>query len=188
MKKLVLYILFTVSYLYASDLKNNQDQMIQKTLVENKSFIDSISIGFGKIKSKHGVFKLGLQKEFTSNIYENEIGYLNGFYDLSLNRWNYTDSEVYAVAFSPVFEYSFKTNSSDFIPFINIGIGATYINKKSIDDRNFSTHFQFEDRIGMGIKSSKYKLSFNYFHYSNASIKKPNDGIDMMLINYIYTF
>jgi len=181
-------MLFTVSYLYASELKNNEDQTIQKTLVKNKNFIDSISVGFGKIKSKNEVFKLGLQKEFDSNIYENKIGYLRGFYDFSLNRWNYSDSEVYAFALSPVFEYSFKTNSSKFIPFIHIGIGATYINKKSIDDRNFSTHFQLEDRIGMGIKSSKYKLSFNYFHYSNASIKKPNDGVDMMLINYTYIF
>ena len=159
-----------------------------KTNLTKTQFLDSISLGFGQNKLNNNVFKLGIQKDFTSNIYENENGYLKGFYDLSLNQWSYSESKIYGLAFSPVFEYYFNSNIKGLIPFIHIGIGAAYITKTSTENKNFSTHFQFEDRIGMGLLSKKYKLSFDYFHYSNGSIKKPNDGIDIILLNYMYRF
>ena len=180
MKRIIIYLVLTTYVIFASELKNNQ--------TKDTKFIDSISFGLGKNKFKHNIFKLGLQREFSSNIYENELGHLSGFYDLSFNQWNYSDSSIYGLAFSPVFEYYFNTNIKGFTPFIHIGIGATYITKTLTHNSNFTTHFQFEDRVGIGILSKKYKLNFDYFHYSNGSIKKPNDGMDMILISYIYLF
>jgi len=185
LKRIIIYLLLTTYVTFASELKNNK---IISNMVTDTKLIDSISFGLGQNKFNHNIFKLGLQKDFSSNIYENENGFLSGFYDLSLNQWNYSDSPIYGLAFSPVFEYYFNTNMKDFIPFIHIGIGATYITKTSTHNSDFTTHFQFEDRMGIGIMSKKYKLSFDYFHYSNGSIKKPNDGMDMILISYIYKF
>lgn len=54
-----------------------------------------------------------------------------------------------------------------------------------------STHFLFEDRIGFGIEigtESKHDLNFKYLHYSNADIKKPNQGTDIFMFSYIYSF
>ena len=175
MKKIIISLLFITCSLFASELKDAK-------------FIDSVSLGFGQNKLDHSVFKLGVQKEFTSNIYETESGYLSGFYDLSLIQWNYDESKIYGLSISPVFEYYFKTKIQGIVPFINFGIGASFISKRSVDNKKFSTHFQFEDRIGMGVLTKKYKLSVNYFHYSNADIKKPNDGMDIILLNYVYKF
>ncbi|MDC0932716.1 acyloxyacyl hydrolase [Arcobacteraceae bacterium] len=175
MKKIIIYFLLTAYSIFASEVKDTK-------------LINSISIGFGQNKLNKNVFKLGLQKDFTSKIYENRNGYLEGFYDLSLNKWDYKESQIYGLAFSPVFEYYFKTKIKDLSPFIHAGIGVTYISKTSADNKQYSTHFQFEDRIGLGVLYKKHKLSFDYFHYSNGSIKEPNDGIDIILINYMYKF
>lgn len=155
---------------------------------ENENFLDSFSIGFGQNKSSNNIFRLGIQKNFKNIIYENRYGYLGGFYDVSLNKWSYDDSDVYGMTLSPVFVYYFKTNLKKIKPYLEAGIGASYISTTSTAQKNFSTRFQFEDRFGFGFESKSYRLSFLYFHYSNSDIKKPNDGMDMFILNFTHEF
>ena len=56
-----------------------------------------------------------------------------------------------------------------------------YLEEYHIADRNLSTNFQFEDRIGVGMKIGFFDLKFRYMHYSNASIIEPNNGIDIWM-------
>lgn len=46
--------------------------------------------------------------------------------------------------------------------------------------RTFSTHFQFSEHLGLGVEfAEKWFGGWQFSHYSNAEIEKPNDGIDL---------
>ena len=168
-KTLLLYILFTI---YSS--------------LSAQELIDSVSLTVGSSMDNEKIYKLGVQKNFNSILYENSSGYLSGFYDLSINRWNCDGDSVNAIAFSPVFTYSLNSPVLNTTPYLFFGVGAAYISPVETDKKDFSSHFQFEDRIGIGFKADSYELNIGYFHYSNGDIKEPNDGIDIIGLTYLY--
>jgi lipid A 3-O-deacylase len=104
-----------------------------------------------------------------------------------LNYWNGKNNENFGIACSPVFTYCFTTFET-FTPYLEAGIGISIFNKTKIDSRDLTTNFLFENRIGTGIKMGNWDLSFRYMHYSNASIKKPNDGIDIFIGSLSWKF
>ncbi|MFQ6003800.1 MAG: acyloxyacyl hydrolase, partial [Candidatus Zixiibacteriota bacterium] len=92
---------------------------------------------------------------------------------------------------SPVFIYGVAGPINNIFSYLEAGIGISYLSEKRIKGRDLSSHFQFEDRIGIGAKIGKQKrhdLNFRYMHYSNAGIKQPNDGIDIFIFSYTNSF
>ena len=73
--------------------------------------------------------------------------------------------------------------------FIEGGIGLTAFNKTRFADKTISTAFQFGDQIGVGVLLDKNsRLSLRYAHFSNASIKRPNPGLNVVEAGYTYQF
>ncbi len=73
--------------------------------------------------------------------------------------------------------------------FIEGGIGATVFNKTRFADKTISTAFQFGDQIGIGfLMTPNSKIGLRYAHFSNASIKTPNPGLDIVELGYTYRF
>jgi lipid A 3-O-deacylase len=116
------------------------------------------------------------------------MGYVSGYFELSYNHWEYNDQDINGVALSPVFVYSFGNESNFIRPYIEGGIGAAYIHEYHIADRNLSSNLQFEDRIGAGVKIGFFDVNFRYMHYSNASLKQPNHGIDIFMFTTAIQF
>ncbi|HIZ51571.1 MAG TPA: acyloxyacyl hydrolase, partial [Candidatus Pseudomonas excrementavium] len=74
-------------------------------------------------------------------------------------------------------------------PFLEGGIGASDFTETDLGDQDMVSKFQFEDRLGAGLKfASGSEVGVRYFHYSNAGIKQPNDGIDMAALYYRLAF
>lgn len=140
-----------------------------------------LSLGYGVGKKDIDIYRFGIKKDYASRWFENETGYLSGFFELSYNRWEHGGDEVNGLAFSPVFAYYFGTDADFVRPYIAGGIGAAFIDDYRIHNRNLSSHFQFEDRIGVGARMGIFDMNVSYFHYSNAGLKSPNDGIDIWL-------
>jgi lipid A 3-O-deacylase len=62
-------------------------------------------------------------------------------------------------------------------------------NKTRFADKTISTAFQFGDHIGVGFQlTPQSRLSLRYSHFSNASIKTPNPGLDVTQLTYTYLF
>lgn len=80
-----------------------------------------------------------------------------------------------------MFQYLFNTGIKGCIPYIEGGIGVACINDYYIDGRNLSSNLLLEDRLGGGLRFNNFDLNFRYMHYSNASLKEPNDGIDIFI-------
>lgn len=147
-----------------------------------------ISFGYGEANPDIDINRLGIKKDFSRQWFQSDIGYLSGYFELSLNHWEQDNDDINAVALSPVFAYYFGDESSFVRPYIEGGIGVAYLDEYFIADRNLSTNFQFEDRIGVGTKIGFFDLNFRYMHYSNGSIKSPNNGIDIWMFTTAICF
>jgi lipid A 3-O-deacylase len=153
--------------------------------------VDGISLGIGRSKDAIDIYHLGFQRQFGHNWFESEMGCLSGYHEISFNWWKYDHESIQQVAYSPVFAYELGAFGTGILPYLEGGIGVSYISEKMIKGRNMSSHFQFEDRIGVGVRAGedrKHDLNFGYLHYSNAGIKQPNDGIDIFILSYTYSF
>lgn len=68
-------------------------------------------------------------------------------------------------------------------PYAEIGLGAALFSGARLGRKDISTHFQFSQHLGFGLEfSGGWNLGLQYSHYSNADIKKPNDGLDLYQI------
>lgn len=142
----------------------------------------AVSGGYGQSTDNIDIVRIGVQKPFSSRWFESGTGVLSGYFELSYNYWDKSGDTTNGVAVSPVFVYYF--NLEDFqnvIPYVEAGIGAAYIDDYHIANRNLSSNFQFEDRIGIGVRLNRMDFKFGYMHYSNAGLKSPNDGIDIWI-------
>ncbi|WZB70593.1 acyloxyacyl hydrolase [Achromobacter xylosoxidans] len=73
--------------------------------------------------------------------------------------------------------------------YLEAGIGATLFSTTRFANENISTAFQFGDHVGMGfLLTPNNRIGLRYSHFSNASIKRPNPGLDAVQISYTYQF
>ena len=140
-----------------------------------------LSLGYGQSTDSIDIYRVGLLKKWGVKWLQNSTGYVDGYFELSYNRWEYGGDKINGIALSPVFMYAFNPNDSTWYPYIEGGIGVTYLDEYFIKDRDLSSNFQFEDRIGVGFRFDSLDVNFRYMHYSNASLKQPNDGIDIWI-------
>ena len=153
--------------------------------VAEHGWIDAIGISYGQSKDNIDIYRLTFRRDFESRWWESDIGYLSGYWEGSLNYWDGRGDENFGIALSPVFAYYF--NASETVkPYVEGGIGISLWSETEMGPRDLSTNFLFEDRIGGGIRINDWDLSFRYMHYSNAGIKKPNDGIDIFIGSVSY--
>lgn len=147
-----------------------------------------LSLGYGQSREGIDIYRMGLQKEFESRWFESSTGYLSGYFELSYNLWKKSGENTNGVALSPVFAYYFDKGNRSWVPYVEAGIGMAFIDDYQIHGRDLSTHFQFEDRAGIGVRIHPIDINFRYMHYSNASITKTNDGIDIWLGTFSWYF
>lgn len=74
-------------------------------------------------------------------------------------------------------------------PFADLGFGASYLTRKEIGGRELGIHFQFEDRLSLGLKfggRGQYEFGYRALHFSNAYLGPKNHGINlhMLFVNY----
>jgi lipid A 3-O-deacylase len=68
-------------------------------------------------------------------------------------------------------------------PYLELGLGGTYFGQTTIGPRSLSTRFQFTEWIGVGVElGDHFMVGWRYSHYSNANLKKPNDGVDIQQV------
>lgn len=64
-------------------------------------------------------------------------------------------------------------------PYGELGLGASLFSRDTLGGKEFSTHFQFSQHVGLGVDvGGAWSVGWQYSHYSNADIERPNDGID----------
>lgn len=64
-------------------------------------------------------------------------------------------------------------------PYGELGIGGSMFSRTSLGPKEFSTIFQFSEHLGAGLEFGRFTAGWRYSHFSNAGIRKRNNGIDV---------
>lgn len=100
------------------------------------------------------------------------------------------NSDIYEFGVTPVVRFIRDTGAVR--PFIEGGVGVRAISHPYIaTDFTLSTAFQFADMIGVGAQfggHQQYQAGFRFQHLSNASIKRPNPGLNFSELYVQYNF
>lgn len=124
-------------------------------------------------------------KQFSSN--------LELYVETSVNFWEYGAENKhdtnFVLAMSPVVRYQIGSAYSNPL-YAELGIGVSLLDDTQFAGKNVSTHYQFEDRLGLVYKfgkNHKNSIALRYLHYSNAGFKSPNPGLDFISLSYSST-
>ena len=142
-----------------------------------------LTAAVGRTEKSTSTLRIGLQKNFQSRWLQSDVGALTGYWDGGYTYWEGDKkSNNHSLSVSPVFVYEF--NGERVKPYVEAGIGVAAFRHTRIENRNLSTSLQFEDRLGVGLRLRNQTLGLRAVHYSNAGLKKPNDGIEMYSMHY----
>ena len=151
---------------------------------------DSVSLDY--IKGEGDVSGLKVAYQFYEKDLSKLLPELKVNFETSANFWEYgadnTHDSNFVLAISPVLKKTFCDCLGGKV-YGEFGIGLSFIDNIKFAGKNVSTHYQFEDRIGLGYefgRNFRYKLAFRYFHYSNGGLKKPNPGLDFVSLSISY--
>lgn len=151
--------------------------------------LDGITVQIGESSESTTTYRIGAQFEFGRTLWQTDAGgvQLDGYWDAGVTRWSRLDAT--SLTLTPMFRLNFGANNGGVTPFLEAGIGAAYFTDTELDRRDLGSKFQFEDRLGAGLRfETGSEVGVRYYHYSNAGIKQPNDGIDMAALYYRMAF
>ncbi|MEO4047669.1 acyloxyacyl hydrolase [Pseudomonas sp. CAU 1711] len=145
------------------------------------------SAAIGQSGDSTMVYRLGAQWDWNTSWWQSGVGRLTGYWDAGYTYWDGDDtSSNHSLSFTPVFVYEFAGESVR--PYIEAGIGVAAFSSTELEDNDLGSSFQFEDRIGAGLRFSGQEIGIRAVHYSNAGIKQPNDGVEAYTLHYRTSF
>ncbi|MDX2458381.1 MAG: acyloxyacyl hydrolase [Gammaproteobacteria bacterium] len=163
------------------------------------NWIDALSLSYGEDSDNNDVkiYRVGLQNKWERTWMNDGAWYIGGYWDAELgymesdNDYSEND-ELFDLGLTPVFRMQRDASlSSGVSPYAEFGIGPHLISETRLGNRQFSTAFQFGSLFGLGLgfgDKGQYELSYRYQHISNASIKTPNNGMNLHMLRLGYTF
>jgi hypothetical protein len=115
--------------------------------------------------------------------------HVGGYWDAGLGQWRgnaYRNvhgqhQDITVIGLTPMFRLQ-----SDSLRgwYAEGGIGVNLLSKLyNNNDDHLSTSFQFNDRIGAGyVTAGGWDFGMRYEHFSNGGIKRPNSGVNFLLL------
>ncbi len=84
----------------------------------------------------------------------------------------------------PMVRWSFESGI-----YLEAGAGPTLVSSTHFAGEALSTALQFGDHIGAGVHlSSNSRIGVRFSHFSNANIKRPNPGLNLLQVLYTYQY
>jgi len=150
--------------------------------------IDFASLEWGEGNQTQMV-RIGTQWRWDQQWWHSNGTHLGGYWDFTLAHWRgqrfqdraNASQHLNDIGITPVLRFQ-----RDHLKglYAELGIGAHYLSGLYDNSgRKLSTRFQFGDHIGVGYAfSNNVDLGLKFQHFSNGSLKKPNDGVNFLLI------
>ncbi|MCL2915878.1 acyloxyacyl hydrolase [Shewanella corallii] len=120
--------------------------------------------------------------------------HLHLYFETSANFWEFGANNRYdsnlVLSLSPVIQYPLFTLGEQEV-LAELGIGIALLDDTTFAGKDVSTHYQFEDRLGLLTRfgsRDEHSVTLRYFHYSNAGLDSPNPGLDFVALSYAYRF
>lgn len=142
--------------------------------------VDGVSIELGRGEDRTSLLRVALQRRWSKDLVAGEDWRVGGYWDLSAGVWDNAVESTADVGLTPVFRFERARIYAE------AAIGLHLVQAQISAARTFSTAFQFGDHAGMGIREGKFELGLHLQHLSNAGIKRPNPGINFLLMRLRY--
>src|SRR5690606_20550884 len=147
--------------------------------------------GFGITAGFHGDYqRLGLiwespslwQHTFSGGSRLDLVGQLGAAYWRSDS--NLRPRNVWQFSAVPALRWTFSDAY-----YVEAGVGPTFFPRTNFADRELSTSLQFGSHVGVGMYiSPSSQIDLSVTHFSNAGIKRPNPGLNLVQLRYIQRF
>lgn len=143
-----------------------------------------VEFSVGHTSDSTMTYRLGLQSDWDKSWLQSDVGRLTGYWNGAYTYWEGDEaSSNHSLSFSPVFVYEFA--GENIKPYIEAGIGVALFANTQQESNALGTAFQFEDRIGVGLRfNGGHEVGIRATHYSNAGIKSTNDGAESFALHY----
>lgn len=146
-----------------------------------------VTFAVGQTGDSTTVYRVGTQVDFGSRWLQSSTGHLGGYWDAGYTYWEGDETASnHSLSFSPVFVYEFTGKT--FRPYVAIGIGIAAFSSTEVEGNDLGSSFQFEDRLGFGVRFADQELGVRVIHYSNAGLKQPNGGVETYTLHYRLRF
>jgi lipid A 3-O-deacylase len=155
--------------------------------------VDGVALEFGQGNSTD-MGRIGLQWSWNKQWFKGDQWHVGGFWDLSLGHWRRDNTlpgqndSITEIGLTPTLRLQRNDGTG---PYAEAGIGFHLLSRTSLGPKRFSTAFQFGDHLGIGYRfgaKGALDLGLRYQHLSNASIKRPNNGINFTQVRLQYWF
>lgn len=151
--------------------------------------VDGLTLEAGRTGESSNSFRLAVQWDFGKTLWQSDAGAvkLKGFWDAGIVHW--AGKSATNLGLSPVFRLEFA-DQGGWTPYLEGAIGVALFNRTNLDRRtDLGSKFQFEDRVGLGVRfAGQHELGLRWYHYSNAGLKQPNNGIETTTLHYTRHF
>jgi lipid A 3-O-deacylase len=156
--------------------------------------VDSASLEFGS-GNKTKLARVGVQWAWERQFWKSNGTHVDGYWDLTLAQWRsnrYRNQpgnthNLTAIGITPVLRYQ-KDSLTGL--YAEGGVGLHYL--FDLYDNNghrLSTNVEFGSHIGVGyVFQNNLDLSLKIQHFSNGGIKKPNGGVNFIVLRTSYRF
>lgn len=158
------------------------------------TLVDSAAIEFGT-GSKVKMIRISAQSNWERSWFSSNGTHLSGYWDANLAQWRGTrhrdvpgqDQDITVVGLTPVFRFE-RTDKRGWYAEGGIGV-SLWTELYNNDGNQLSTAFQFADHIGAGyVFDNKWDIGAKIQHFSNGGIKKPNSGVNLLVVKATYRF
>jgi hypothetical protein len=137
----------------------------------------------GRGDDRTSVLRLALQDEWRKGSPAGPEWRLAGYWELSAAIWDNHDASSADLGLTPVFRIERESL------YLEGAIGFHLVSRHISAARVFSTALQFGDHLGAGLRFGEggcYDLGIRVQHMSNGGIRKPNPGINFVLLRLQY--
>lgn len=152
---------------------------------------EGIKVAVGNGQSSTDAYQVALISDFGQTFFNEEVKL---HWEFGYSRWssdNGPNKDLDVFNINPVFTYELGSADQAFLPYVDISIGIAYVSDTTIADKKLGQHFQFDDRLGFGVRfgdEKRHDVALGARHVSNAGLDSDNDGFDVVSVSYTYRF
>jgi len=151
----------------------------------------SMEIGSG---DRVYVVRGGAQWDWNDDLMEVFGWTLSSYWQFDISRWQSTvdlsqEGVNMTVGFTPMFRFTGKKGYVQ--PFLDVGVGVYLFTVSSFQEYEFGSNFQFSDVVSVGAnvgKRNQWGFAYKFQHYSNGSVRVPNEGINFHFLTMTYKY
>ena len=143
--------------------------------------IDGVAVEYGRGDDRTNLLRVSIIEKWRSTeVAAPRDWHLAGYWDFSAAAWDNAEESTADVGFAPVFRMERGAW------YVEGAFGFHLVQTHISADRTFSTAFQFAEHVGAGLRKGKYLYGLQAQHLSNGGIRRPNPGINFLIVKLQY--